>query len=309
MSRENASITIDGHAHVAALEPQDIVDGYLGHEWHGGSHLKLLELMEASGVEMAVLQNPRPWMNKYIARVARENPGRFIPLLSLDAGTAHTAAGLDSLQHAVFEDGFKGLYYDPWPQTLPAFDRFHEPEFGPLWKTLAALDLPAHLVAYGADNPSSRTSRGNWDIIWPGLRSLLAEHPTLRVCVVHGLFPGSRRPTGVLGTDGRVNIPVEAVTLVRDHEVYLEVLAGYVQGDFGPNDEILRAMYDTFGSDRLIWGSEFTKVAQLPPRKRGSVDQYRYQRTYLDVHHSYMSVDELQRIHGGNAAQLWRLAL
>ena len=300
-------LVVDGHGHVAALEPQDIVEGYDPDEWHGGSHLRLLELMDRTGVHMAVLQNSRTWLSPYLARVAREHPGRFIPLLSLFEGTAHTPEGLDALQQAVHEEGFRGLHYSPWPQTLPAFDRFHEPEFAPLWRTLAELDVPVNMVAYGADAPERRTWRGNWETLWPGLRAVLDHQPDLRVCVVHGLFPGSRRPAGVLTDDGQVRIPEEIVALVRDHEVYLEVLAGYVEGDFGPNDEILRAMYDTFGPERLIWGSEFTKLARLPVERRDSLEQYRYQRTYLDVHHPYMTKQDLARIQGENAARLWRL--
>ncbi|MAG35016.1 MAG: hypothetical protein CL878_02020 [Dehalococcoidia bacterium] len=298
---------VDAHAHVAAVEAQDIVERYMPDEWHGGSHLRLLELMDQTGVDIAVLHNSRPWLNPYLARVNREHPGRFLPLLSLFEGTAHTPKDLDALRRAVHEEGFRGLYYDPWPQSLPAFDRFHEPEFAPLWRTLAELDVPLHMVAYGADAPQSRTSRGNWEILWPGLRLVLDREPSLRVCSVHGLYPGARRPARVLTDGGQVNIPDEVVALVRDHEVYMEVLAGYGAGAFGPNDEVLRAMYDTFGPERLIWGSEFVKASQLPVERRDSLEQYRFQRTYLEVHHPYMTAEDLARIHGENAARLWRL--
>ena len=297
---------VDGHAHVGALAPQDIDSEYMRNEWHGASHQDLLKLMDASGVEAAILHNARHWSNRYLARVARESHGRLFPLFKLHEGMAHSGGGIESLQHAVTADGFRGLYYDPWPQSLPAFDRFHEREFDPLWAALEELDIPMAVVAYGADDPTRATSRGNWSFLWRSLRIVLDRHPRLKAYVVHGLFPGRRRPEGVL-IDGRVVLPDEVTELLRDHEVYLDILPGYIANTYGPNDVILRAMFDTFGPERLIWGSEFTKGANLSPEKRNTLEQYRYQLGYLADRHPYMTTNDRALIHGQNARRLWRI--
>jgi len=240
------------------------VDGYQPEEWHGGSHQRLLQMMDIVGIDKAVPMNSRPWLNRYYARVTREHPGQLIPLLSLSEDTAHTPADLDALKQAVHEEGFAGLHYSPWPQALPAFDRFPEPEFAPLWRTLAELDVPVNITSYGADAPERRAWRGNWETLWPNLRAVLDRQPDLRVFVVHGLFPGNRWPGGVLTDDGHVHIPAEVVALVRDHQVYMAVLAGYSKAYYGPHDEILRSMSGSTISPR---GS--LETLTYPSRSRG----------------------------------------
>ena len=94
--------------------------------------------------------------------------------------------------------------------------------------------------------------------------------------------------------------------LVREHEVYMDLLTGLdgLRGKpnrYGPNDEVIKAFYDTFGPTKLMWGSEFTFI-ELP-----TVDQYRYQFDYVEERCGYMTKDDLALIRGENARRVYGL--
>ena len=58
----------------------------------------MLRVLQATGVNMALLHSLRPWANKYHARVVREYPDRFLAVCKLDEPNAHTTQELDNLQ-------------------------------------------------------------------------------------------------------------------------------------------------------------------------------------------------------------------
>ena len=60
---------------------------------------------------------------------------------------------------------------------------------------------------------------------------------------------------------------------------------------------MVRAVYDAFGPDRLIWGSDFPHVLL----KTG----YRRSLLLLQRFYSYLPEKELDLIMGGNAARLY----
>ena len=50
--------------------------------------------------------------------------------------------------------------------------------------------------------------------------------------------------------------------MINGYDVHTEILTNIV--NYGPNDEVIRLLYDAFGPTKLIWGSEF---AALQPRR------------------------------------------
>ena len=70
---------------------------------------------------------------------------------------------------------------------------------------------------------------------------------------------------------------------------------------YGPDDEVIKAFYDTLGPSKLFWGSELTYV-WLP-----TVKQYQYQFGYLKERCPYMTEEDLALIRGGNAARVYGL--
>ena len=65
----------------------------------------LLWLMNATGVDRAVLQLPPIHLNKFFSRVVHEHPTRFIGLCNVDESTAYTSENLDRLHVYVEELG------------------------------------------------------------------------------------------------------------------------------------------------------------------------------------------------------------
>ena len=73
--------------------------------------------------------------------------------------------------------------------------------------------------------------------------------------------------------------------------------------NFGPNDELIRLLYDTFGPTKLIWGSEFAGYQIVGPPFRA--ERYTDSLTYMRRRCDYMSAEDLRLIHGGNLQRIF----
>ena len=68
---------------------------------------------------------------------------------------------------------------------------------------------------------------------------------------------------------------------------------------------MLRALYDTFGPRKLIWGSEFTKANALTQEQARSPAYYAPQVNYLRDHCAYIPPEDRAWIMGGNTARIY----
>ena len=320
MTKTDKPMVIDNHCHISSLEAQDVVEGYDMKKKYGMSHRDNLSHMDGVGVDMQVLHCSRPWFHPYHRRVIKEYPDRFLAMCKLDESYCTTDEELERLRMYVEDWGFHGLYFDPWTHAVrremgrdPAewgdpdpFFHFDAPRFRPLWELVDSLKVPVCLVSY-ADN---------FDTLWPAANSLLDQFPDLTLVMIHGIDPRSGR---VLKEDGSVELPESAIRLVNEHErVWIEVLPGleyYLsrppwpakpeqvehQSRYGPNEEIVKAFYDTFGPSKLLWGTEWSHVG-LP-----TVENYQRQFDYLKVHCPYMTERDLELIRGENARVVYGL--
>ncbi len=290
-------LIVDAHAHIGRPDPAQVGPGFDPSKWRGHSHQDLLRVMDAGGIDVALLHTNDLWANAYHQDVVRAHPKRLFTVCKIDEPAAHTSGQLDMLTAYAQSTEFRGLYFDPWPPDVDAFANFHANRYGPFWRLVAELDLPICFVNYGARSPN----------LVSGLLQLLDRYPDFTITVVHGLHPAGKRPDGLLDDDGRVTLPPEVVRLVRNHDVYLEVLTGYVDGDFGPKDEVLAALFETFGARKLIWGSEFTKANSLPREVARSEGRYQEQFSYLERRCPYLSSADLALMRGGNARRIYGL--
>ena len=64
---------------------------------------------------------------------------------------------------------------------------------------------------------------------------------------------------------------------------------------------MIKVFFDTFGPDKIMWGSEFTAV-ELPTLK-----QYKYQFDYIKDRCDYMTESDLEMIMGGTACKAYNL--
>ena len=295
---------VDNHGHISQIEVQDVVDGYDKTYKYGMSHRDNLYLMDAVGVDMQVL-HCSGYLHRYHRRVLREHPDRFAAIAKIDERKLPGDEGLELLRMYVEDWGFKGWYYDPWAPEMRAaqgyapkdwglpdpFYHFDHERYDPQWELVQSLGVPACITCYPQ----------NFDTVGPALLNVFEKFPDLTVVLIHGIDPPS-----CLRDDGAVSIPESAVTLVREHDVYLDLLTGLdaLRGKpnrYGPNDEVIRAFYDTFGPTKLMWGSEFTFI-ELP-----TVDQYRYQFDYVKRRCDYVTEADLALIRGENARRVYGL--
>ena len=241
------ALIIDNHGHVGALKPEDLVEGYnpqldrtifqVTESKLGLSPHQLIEVMDAHGVDMAVLHTLRVWANKYQARVLREFPNRFISVCKLDEQKAYKSEQIDKLHRYVGDWGFRGLYYDP-PPGSDGHDSLATSKYDPLWKAVDSLKITVSFVTY-TGSPSIGYG-SNFESLWPILLRLLEKFPDLPVVIVHGI-----PPQPCLQPDNSVQLPEKAIRLVKEHNVILGILAGHL--NYGPNDEVLKSLYDNFG--------------------------------------------------------------
>ena len=294
-------LVIDNHGHVGALKPEDLVEGYnpqldrtifqVTESKLGLSAGELIGVMDAHGVDMTVLHTLRVWANKYQARVLREFPNRFISVCKLDEQQAYKSEQIDKLHQYVGDWGFRGLYYDP-PPGSDGHDKLATSKYDPLWKAVDSLKISVSFVTY-TGSPSIGYG-SNFESLWPILLRLLEKFPDLPVVIVHGI-----PPQPCLQPDNSVKLPEKAIRLVKEHNVILGILAGHL--NYGPNDEVLKSLYDNFGPKKLAWGSEFVKMGLSSPT------EYSRRFHYLKNNCPYMSPEDLSLILGGNVQRLYRL--
>ena len=308
---EKKNLVIDVHCHASGVEVQDIVDEYDKIFTYGMSHRDNLLLMDAVGVDVQVIQcgarqgTAYRNIHQYTRRVMREHPDRFLSIVKGDERKMGTNEFLEQIREYVEDWGFKGWWLAPWskedlesyglsindfphPNPLTHFD--HE-KYDPVWEMVESLRVPAAITSHPQ----------NFETMGHNLLNVLDKHPDLIVQIVHGIDPPS-----CLMSDGSVAIPESMISAVKNYNVYLELLPGLdgmtdSPNRYGPNDEVIKAFYDTFGPSRLMWGSEFTSV-WLP-----TVNQYRYQFEYLKNHCEYMTDEDLALIMGGNAMRIYGL--
>ncbi|MCY3896656.1 MAG: amidohydrolase family protein [Chloroflexi bacterium] len=286
---------IDAHAHVGVQQLQDHMPGYWPEGKNGQSEADMLACMDGTGVDYAVLHTCNIWGMKYAARMVREHGDRFIAVIKVEGGEAHLPPQLATIQRHVEDEGFKGLYYDPWPPSDDAFANFHAQKFWPVWELVDQMKLPVCTVSYGTDSPDH----------FQALIKLMDAWPDLTITVVHGLYVGMKAPEGLIDGDGRVTFDQGIIDLVRNYDVNLEILAGYPGAWWGPDDVVLRALYDTFGPRKLIWGSEFTKANALTQEQARSPAYYAHQVNYLRDRCPYIPPEDRGWIMGGNTARIY----
>jgi hypothetical protein len=246
---------------------------------------RLVELMDAAGIDRAVIQATLSY-NRFFGRVTRAYPGRFLPLALLDDdGEAEEAAA--KLVEAV-EDGCAGVYQNPLP-GWPGFDEFHTPRFDVLWREVERRQLPVFTMGFA-------TARWYTDV-WPNLKTWAERFPAIDRVLVHGF------PPGLLVDGNTVRIPDHFQSLVREHAMIVEMLP-WAQGNYKheKTDDIVQALYDAFGPAKLCWGTEFIKAgAPHTP------EHYRELKDYFSTRRAYMSPADIDLILGKNMQRIFHI--
>ena len=99
-------------------------------------------------------------------------------------------------------------------------------------------------------------------------------------------------------TEIRQTPPVESLLTPADDGAILTNIVNY-----GPNDEVIRLLYDAFGPSKLIWGSEFAAYNLVGPPF--TPERYAQSLNYMRRRCDYMTQDDLRLIHGGNLQRVF----
>lgn len=232
---------------------------------------ELLALMDANGVEGAVLVQPIQyrWDNRYVAKVRAAHPHRFAAVCRVDPVDPRAP---EHLRRWVEEEGFRGVRISPG--TGPSGDWFDGPLMDPLFARASSLEVPLLLL--------TRPPR------LPRLSALLDRHPELDVCVDHmaDVSPGDGEGVAALlelARHPRVRVKIShAWSLSRE---------GYPWPDTWG---LLARVRDAFGSRRLLWCSDWPV----------SVPHASYRET-LAMLDPLFTPEELVWIRGGTAREWW----
>ena len=237
----------------------------------------LRDYMEEHGVSRAVLVQPMyPGEdNSLVANAAKAEPDRYKAVCVVNP----TMAGAeDRLSHWVEEHGCKGLRLRP--VFAPEEACFGNPESYPLWERAAQLGIiinalvkPPHL---------------------PALKSVVEKFPQVPVIIDHMAFPNVAK--GINGPDFQLFL-----SLAKFPNVHVKPsgLCYYTQQKYPYTDchPFIEAAYDTFGPERLIWGSDFPHVLLSTGYRRSLLIPERF--------YTFLSTAERDLLLGGNASRLY----
>jgi len=228
----------------------------------------VLDVMTKTGVDRALLcQHLAEYDNSYLAEVAQNYPEKFAAVFLVNPSEPDASATLRYWNHAGQFRGVRSLA------------QWMEPHFL-LWKE--AVQLGLRLVLYAPE--------GIGEVV-PSIRRLLRECPGGRVIVSHLGNPKL--------VDGKLVSGSELFELDQEAGVFVLVsgLSMFCAYPYTELREYVSEVIRRFGSDRLIWGSNFPVCG----------DQDAYARDLLQLRSGEWgtSSDDIQKIVEGNAKKLW----
>ncbi len=228
----------------------------------------LVALMDAHAVAVScVVQRGHlyGYDNSYIIEAGRRFPGRLLPVVILDAQDPATPALLtDMAKH----QGVVGLRL---ANTRPAqLDTawMSSPAAMQTWKTCADLDMPVALIFFQNQLP--------W--VLPLLRYIAGVYPDLKILIDHlGIPWGASLPELAWAKEAGISTPLppapdfgieHTIRILEDRpnvyfkftEINVErMLEGGVDAA-----QVVRRMANTFGAERLVWGSDVGQSLAWP---------------------------------------------
>ena len=271
---------VDAHLHVWSddFERYPFAEGVATKD---GAPVELLnETMEEAGVDKAVIVQPAYYLydNRYVAECLRRFPGKFAAIGLLDR---HAKDAPDQLQRLAEEDGFAGLRIHLSRPDDPA--EWAAPDQDPTWQR--AEKLGATFIVYG---PAP---------LLPAVEPIIARFPDVKVVLDH---------MGRAPTDEDPPYPVLSIVLnmAKHPNVYVKFTPQlptsklpYPHEDAFPTYE---RIYDAFGPERLMWGTDFPHVLKAPGYRPG-LEMFR---THMD----FLTEEDKEWLFSKTALSVWTFA-
>lgn len=230
--------------------------------------------MEQAGVDRVVLVPPLwdPQGNAYSLSLAHAEPDRFA-VMGLLEGEPETAGS--RLREWREQPGMRGLrlLFNTKERIAPLL----EGRFDALWPIVEEQRLVTALLVPGALDEVS---------------AIAGRHPELPIIVDHlGV------PRGASGPNAFEHLP-QLLALARFPNVSVKAVG---VGDYALDpfpfrslDQTLRKIVDAFGPERVIWGSDLSRLHHT----------YRQCVTHFSENLSWLAAEDVERIMGGNLMRL-----
>ncbi|MDP6777291.1 MAG: amidohydrolase family protein [Candidatus Latescibacteria bacterium] len=198
---------------------------------------ELLEAMAAHGTEKTVLVQVihYRWDNRYAADCLKRYPGTFEGVCRVDPESEGSA---DDLSRWVEGHGFRGVRLSP--SIGPEGDWFVSQTLDPLWRRTQDLAVPMCIL--------TRLER------LPDLETWIRKYEGVQICIDHMAWPPVDQP----------ELLDNLLGLARYPEVYVKISGTWAvsQEEYPYRDThaTVRRIYDTFGPQRLMWGTDWPLV-------------------------------------------------
>lgn len=213
--------------------------------------------MDYAGVRTVVLQNDPIYgdLAGYFAEAIRQHPGRFIGLARVDEAFAYRDDQMAVLEDAIHRLGMKGLYFTTANFFRNGYREYYsDPGFRPFWDAVQKLKIPVFWVFLCPSPMGDFSDEMALFLRW------LERYPDVPSVLVHGI------PTGLFAdAQDRIHLPEAVTRMMGDFPVHSEVLypiawGGRMDFPYLRAQGHTRQLYDRFGPDRLIWGSDMPNV-------------------------------------------------
>ncbi len=238
----------------------------------------LNDTMAEAGVDKAVIVQPRNYVfdNSYLADCLKRFPGRFAAMGLVDPKSPD---GADRLEELVRERGFSGLRLElGWETDL---NDFYGADRMPLWQRAEELGACFGILGSNMDHSC--------------LAPMVARFPGVNVVLDH---------LGGVPLDPELQPPLldAVLRLARYPNVYVKVsnLQGKSREEYPYRDtyDLVRRIYDAYGPQRLMWGTDFPGVMRRCGYSR-AVDLVRR-------HIGFLTEDDKEWLFNRTATQVWR---
>ena len=231
---------IDTHLHVWSDDAERYPFAEGRTQVGGGSVELLNQTMDEVGVDKAVIVQPIYYLfdNRYVADCLRRFPGRFAAIGLVDPKAPDAP---DRLEKLVREDGFGGLRIHSSRLDHPS--EWAAPDQDPLWRR--SEELGTCFIVHG---PAANL---------PHLEPIIGRFPEVPVVLDH---------IGGAPTDEEPPFPLlsHVLDLARFPKVYVKFTPQAHKSELPfPHADTFpafRRIYDAFGPQRLMWGTNFPGV-------------------------------------------------
>ena len=254
---------IDSHLHVWSDDPERYPWAAEGTTEAGTVEL-LLETMAKNGVRKACIVQPIHYLfdNCYVADCLARYPTTFSGIAIMDR---RAPDAVEQLERLVGGDGFEGLRMHLGRADDPA--EWAAPDQDPIWRK--AEELGACMLSFG---PAEKQ---------PAIEPIVARHPGVKVILDHlGGAP--------LNEDPPFPQLRRVLDLARYPNVYVKITpqaaqvgAGADSYPFPDQHAVYERIYDAFGPQRLLWGTDFPHIFRNIGYRAG-LDLFRRHMAFLN---------------------------